>query len=68
MPVAISDEDVKLVPGCPLRVISGRSASYQSNGRFRAYSGRSVAFFGSAISERLLFSKAVIQTALISRF
>ncbi len=51
----------------PLWVISGRSRLYHLNVRFRAYSGRSVAFLGSAISERLLLPKAVIQTELTSR-
>ncbi len=50
-----------LVCDRPLWVSCGRSASYQANVRFRVYSGRSVAFFESVISERLLSPRAVIQ-------
>ncbi len=50
---------------CPLWVICGRSTSYQSNGRYGVYSGRSAGFFQMYISERPLFSKAVIRSRQI---
>ena len=53
---------------CPLWVISGRSAAYHANDRFRAYSGRSTSPVRIAISECPLYSIAVIQVARIKRF
>ncbi len=45
----------------PLWVSSGLSLSYQFNGRYRVYTGRSITIFRKSISDRPLSSIAVVQ-------
>jgi len=47
----------------PEWVGSGSSALYHPNGRYRAHTGCSTTIFQKLKSERLLFPKAVIQSA-----